>query len=256
MKVTVCELNDQPQALALDWAGLRKHVTAEKSDLVLLPEMPFYPWLATTKECEPSAWQTAVDAHDAWIGRLGELAVPLVLGSRPISNAGQGFNEGFAWLPTTGYQAVHHKVYLPDEDGFWEASWYNRGAPEFVPARIRPLSIGFLICTELWFFQYARMYGKLGVNLIVNPRTTERRTVEKWLVGGRTAAIVSGAYCLSSNRVSPMGSTPTFGGQGWVVGPDGEVLALTSADQPFISVEIDLQLAELAKHTYPRYVIE
>jgi hypothetical protein len=108
VKVTVCELNDEPQALALDWARLCEHVTFENSDLVLLPEMPLYPWLATTKEGEPSAWQTALAAYDAWIGRLGELSVPLVLGSCPISNAGQGFNQGFAWLPNPGYRAIHN----------------------------------------------------------------------------------------------------------------------------------------------------
>jgi N-carbamoylputrescine amidase len=48
----------------------------------------------------------------------------------------------------------------------------------------------------------------------------------------------------------------TFGGQGWIVGPDGEVLGLTSTGHPFLTMEIALEEAERAKSTYPRYVLE
>jgi len=43
MKVTVCELRNDPEGLDQDWTALVAHVKSEKSDLVLLPEMPFYP---------------------------------------------------------------------------------------------------------------------------------------------------------------------------------------------------------------------
>jgi N-carbamoylputrescine amidase len=52
------------------------------------------------------------------------------------------------------------------------------------------------------------------------------------------------------------GGVTEFGGQGWVVGPNGQVLASTSREQPFVTVEIDLSEARLAKQTYPRYVLE
>jgi len=47
-----------------------------------------------------------------------------------------------------------------------------------------------------------------------------------------------------------------LGGQGWIVGPDGQVLGLTSRERAFVTVEIDLREAERAKQTYPRYVLE
>ena len=37
MKVTVCELRNDPAGLDQDWLALIDHVTSEKSDLVLLP---------------------------------------------------------------------------------------------------------------------------------------------------------------------------------------------------------------------------
>jgi N-carbamoylputrescine amidase len=256
LKVTVCEFQNDLAGIAQDWEGLAAHVKTESSDVVLLPEMPFFTWFAQKKTFNQAEWQEAVNAHDAWQKRLAELAPAIVLGSRPVNDSANRFNEGFVWEPASAYQAAHRKYYLPDEEDYWEASWYQRGDGNFTPIDKGVLRIGFLICTELWFFEQARRYGKAGVNLIVTPRATGRSTVEKWLVGGRAAAVVSGAFALSSNRAGLGNQSQEFGGQGWVIGPDGEVLGLTSRRQPFITVEIDLSEAEQAKRTYPRYVAE
>ncbi len=256
MRVTVCELNDAQDAFARDWEQLVAHVKAKASQLVLLPEMPFCSWFALTGQFDATVWQRAVAAHDAWLARLMELAPAVVLGSRPVNEAGRRLNQGFVWDQTSEYRPAHLKYYLPNEDGFWEASWYERGDGNFIPISCGAARIGFQICTDLWFMERGRAYGKAGVHLIVNPRATARATVDKWLAGGRAAAVVSGAYCLSSNRVSADASTVTFGGQGWIVGPDGEVLGLTSLESPFVTIEIDLAEAERAKSTYPRYVPE
>jgi N-carbamoylputrescine amidase len=46
-----------------------------------------------------------------------------------------------------------------------------------------------------------------------------------------------------------------FGGAGWVIEPEeGSVWGLTSQSEPFLTIEIDLEHAEKAKRTYPRYV--
>jgi len=208
----------------------------------------------------PARWHLVNKVREAnWLiqeftRRMVELAPAFVLGSRPVNEAGRRLNQGFVWDQTAGYRAAHLKRYLPNEDGFWEASWYERGHGRFTPISCGSTRIGFQICTDLWFMERARAYGKAGVHLIVNPRATATPTLDKWLAGGRAAAVVAGAYCLSSNRVSERGSTVTFGGQGWIVGPDGEVFALTSPARPFVTVEIDLNDAERAKSTYPRYV--
>jgi hypothetical protein len=39
---------------------------------------------------------------------------------------------------------------------------------------------------------------------------------------------------------------------GWVIDPEGSVLAVTSQRHPFITVEIPVWRAEEAKQTYPR----
>lgn len=255
MKVTVCELRTEPSGLAEDWAALVQHVQAHGSQGVLLPEMPFSPWFALTQIFDLSVWQAAVEVHEHWLARLPELGAAVVMSSRPVNRNGLRFNEGFVWQAARGYGAVHDKYYLPEDEGFWEASWYQRGNGKFTLAEAAGLKFGMVICTELWFLQRARAYGLAGAHIIATPRATGKPTVDKWLAGGRVQAVVSGAYSLSSNHVSDDPNLD-LGGQGWVIDPDGQVLALTSRQQPFATVEIDLARAEAAKQTYPRYVLD
>ena len=255
MKVTVCQLHNDPDRLAADWQALVSHVRAARSDLVLLPEMPFYPWPFRRPTFDPAVWQAAVAAHDRWQARLPELAPAAVAASRPVDDGDGRYNEGFLWQ-NGAYRPVHRKIYLPDEDGFWEASWYHRGEDAFHRATIGAARVGFLICTELWFMDRARAYGRDAVHLLLTPRATERRTVDTWLTGGRTAAIIAGAYSLSSNRVEDGERPADLGGHGWAVDPDGQLLATTTEDQPFVTVDVDLARADRAKETYPRYVQE
>ena len=255
MKLTVCELPNDSDDFGGAWESLVDHVGTNRSDLILLPEMPFYRWLSQTNDVDPAEWERAVQAHDEWIGRFNQLAPATVISSRPVIDRGIRRNVGFVWDPETGAVDIHAKHYLPDEPGFWEASWYQRGDGEFSIADTSVAKIGFLICTELWFTQHAREYGRLGTHIIVCPRATPRSTAPKWLAGGRAAAVVSGAFCLSSNLAGPTSEGGDFAGVGWIVEPEeGEVLGQTSSAEPFLTVDVDLAEADHAKTTYPRYV--
>ena len=256
LRVTVCELSNDPAGLERDWAGLSAHARSVSSDLVVLPEMPFAPWFAVARLFDQPTWDAAVLAHDAWVERLAELAPAAVIGSRPVNLGHQRRNQGFVWQQQAGYRPVHTKYYLPDEEGFWEASWYGRGDGHFSPFRSGDVQAGMLICTDLWFLDRARAYGQAGAHLLAVPRATQRLTREKWVVAGRAAAIVAGAFVASSNRVSREDEAANLGGQGWAIGPDGDVLALTSPEQPFVTITLELAEAERAKQTYPRYVLE
>ena len=143
MKVTVCQLRDDPAELESDWAGLVAHVRAEESNLVLLPEMPFSPWFATSRRFDPKVWAAAVAAHTAWEARLRDLAPAVVIASRPIDFGNERYNEGFVWDAETGIRGVHAKTFLPNEEGVWEASWYQRATPEFTPVQVFDAQVGF-----------------------------------------------------------------------------------------------------------------
>jgi N-carbamoylputrescine amidase len=256
IKATVCELRNSPEGFADDWQRLVAHVKEQRSDLIVLPELAFAPWFAVMRRFDAQIWHSAVAAHDSWLEHLPDLTPAAAIGTRPIDADGARFNQGFLWTADKGYLPVHEKYYLPDEDGFWEASWYGRGEREFTPFGLGETRIGMQICTEIWFMEHARAYGQAGVHLLAVPRATPRQTLDKWLAGGRAAAVIAGAFTLSSNPITHPAERASLGGQGWIIGPDGDVLAITSPEQPFVTLELDLAAAEHAKQTYPRYVCE
>jgi N-carbamoylputrescine amidase len=256
MKLTVCEFSDDPSALLKDWKALIPYVYNQRSDLVLLPEMPACPWFGADARFDEKLWQFALRDHDQLVRELTALAPASVLATRPLEQNQKRLNEAFVWNEKLGYQPVHHKAYFPDEPGFFEAKWFHPAPRDFTPYQLGATKIGFLICTELMFNEWARHYGRQGVHIIAVPRATEKATVERWLIALRMAAIVSGAFVISSNHVGLGPSGVNFGGAGAIISPEGEVLGVTSFDEPFITIEVNLQEAEAAKKKYPRYVRE
>jgi len=251
MKVTTTEVPDSLTDFSNFWDTLVLHVKENKSELVLLNEFSFIKWFAS-KDMSDEIWASAIQLSGEWEKRLSELNNCIVLGSRPIVDGGKRYNEAFIWTSWGGIQGVHRKNYLPDEEPCWEMSWYSRGDGTFIPTTVTDdIRIGFLMCSELWFNEHARKYGKQGVDIIVVPRATELNSLSNWEVGGKAAAIVSGAYVLSSNRVGN-----GFGGQGWIIDPNGSTLARTDKASPIVTVDIDLSQAVAAKLTYPRNVLE
>jgi N-carbamoylputrescine amidase len=255
MRVTVCQLRNNKNDLEHDWQRLIKYLASADSNLLLLPEMPFSPWLAETDQIDEKKWNQSVAEHDHWLSKLEELPVSLIAGTRPVLEGDKRYNEGFLWDSQQGYQPVHRKVNLPNEEGWWEASWYDKGPGNFDIVDVGDCRIGFLICSELWFNEHAREYMKQNVDILVTPRATPIASVEKWITAGKTASLVSGAYSLSSNFAPTQESSIDWGGKGWVIEPfEGEILVKTNAQLPFQTVEIDLSIAREAKFSYPRNI--
>lgn len=251
MKATITQLD--ASQLDADWKRLVAHVTVSQSRLVLLPEMCFAPWFCTLPARNDATWREAVSAHDAWLERLHELDAEFVLGTAPRDIGAKRHNVAFIWTRQEGLRWTRQKTYLPNDEGYWEANWYDRAPIDFQVDRLGDLAAGFVICTEIWFLGHARSYGKSGVQLLLNPRSTPRHTNAKWLACGQTAAVVAGAFCLSSNHAGEADAVK-LGGMGWLCDPDGVVLATTTDDEPFVTLDLNLGMADAAKASYPRYV--
>jgi predicted amidohydrolase len=245
MKITVCQLHNGREAFAVDWDRLVAHVKAQHSDLVLLPEMPFFPWFPTTLEFDAGIWRAAVAAHDAWEKRLTELMPAVPLGTRPVDFGALRYNVGFVWKEDEGItETIHVKSCLTNEDGSWETTWYEKAAPDFESATVGAARVGMLIGLELWMPDAAKTYGEDNVHVIAIPRVDRSAdadecasSAQEWLAGGRAAASSSGAFCISSSRG---GHAHPVGGPGWILAPDGRTLARTSDAEPFVTAEVDL----------------
>jgi N-carbamoylputrescine amidase len=248
VRVTVCELPHEPDAAAAAWAGLCRHTSRHRSELVLLPEFALVEPLWEDKVFDQARWDAALALSDAWVERLPELGAEHVVGARPAGVGGRRFNQGFLWSAAGGLTPLRCKSFLPDDPGNWEARWFERGDPTFPAFRAGALTFGLNICTELWALETYGTYVEQGVQVILSPRATAAATTAKWLSVGVVAAVRSGAFGLSSNRVDPTGEC---GGVGWIVSPQGQVLAATSAESPFATIDIDLAASDAARAGYP-----
>jgi predicted amidohydrolase len=243
MKITVCQLHNGRESMAADWGRLVQHVRSERSAIVLLPEMPFFTWFPTARRFDARIWGDAIAAHDEWETHLSELMPALALGTRPV-HYGVRYSVGFMWNEDEGItETLHAKTRLSSEEGSWETSWYDQAVPDFKIAKVAGARIGMLIGLELWLPGQAKLYGEDGAQIIAVPRVDrpEDSNVspeeDEWLAAGRDAAKASGAWCISSTRGTRGDS---LGGAAWIVGPDGQTHAVTSADEPIASAEVGL----------------
>lgn len=233
------------------WEGLVKHVEEESTEILVLNEMPLVEWHWGVPKVDPTAAKAAATLHEERMKLLEKLDCD-VISSRPVYED-HLYNEAFHWDGTC--KPVHTKHFFPEELGFHEDSWFGRKPPIFDAFNVRGVKTGVLLCTEMWFTEYARKYGKEGAQLIAGPRATTTGGLERWKTAFKHLSLVSGAYTVTSNRVG-VTKLNDFCGYGCIVDLDGEIIAHTSKEEPFITMDLDFSLADEAKKTYPRYVRE
>lgn len=256
MKVGICEIPPEMAPGSTVWSELASTVRREAPDLFLLPELPFGRWISASPEPDPAEMQDCEAVHTLGSDLLHELGAPIVLGTRAVCREGCSLNEAFLWTRQHGSAPVHTKQYFPNEEGYYEARWFQRGPAHFRVVESGPARIGFLICTEIMFNEHARRYGRDGANIIAAPRTVGSSTLARWLTAMKMAAIVSGCYLLSSNRGGRDSRGQVFGGRGWVIDPAGDLVVQTSSASPVVFCEIDLVWVRRAQREYPCCVRE
>ncbi len=223
-------------------------------DVVLLNELPFGPWIAAEREFNRDILIESQRAHREAEANFVELGAEFVISTRPVFEGEKSVNQGFVWHRERGIEIVHTKQFIPDEEGYYEMRWFERGQTHFRIASVGNCRIGFLICSEVMFNEWARYYGRMGAELIVVPRATEAETLDRWKTALSMAAIVSGCYVASSNRHGSDKHGKMFGGKGMVFAPTGDLIAETSGEDPVIPVEIDAKEVARAKKGYPCYL--
>jgi len=254
LKLAVCQLPTNLSHHHAAWKDFVRRLEHAQADLVLLNEMPFGAWIAGAGTFDEDQAAASVEAHRSALPALRKLRTA-VLGSRPVRGKKRLCNEAFL-LADGIYKPIHHKQYFPQEEGFFEETWFAAERPGFEVAEYRGLRIGVLLCTELMFTEWARHYRRQGAHVIVTPRASGS-SIRHWDAAARMAALVSGCYVLSSNRVSNgAGFGPHFGGHGFAYSPVGELLKETTAATPVLTVNIDLAVIAEAQRNYPCNVRE
>jgi len=256
VRIAVCEAAPDMMPGDGDWQHLVSQVGAQQPDIFLLNEMPFGPWLSGAPEANPEKLAASRQLHDEGLSMMDQLGVPAVLSTRPIEEEGGSVNQAFVWREGGKVEPVHTKQFFPQEEGYYESSWFTRGETHFRLADVQDLRVGFLICTEVMFNEWARYYGRQGAHIIAVPRAVGRESLWRWKTVLSMAAIVSGCYVITSNRTSVDRHRQVFGGGGWIFDPFGHCIAETSTETPAVCAEFDAKLVKQAQSEYPCYVKE
>ncbi len=222
------------------------------ADLAVLPEIPLNPWSPATKEARdddaepmdgPRTRAQAEAAAEAGIGLVG--------GIIHRDENGRRTSRALVFDATGAVRATYEKLHLPEEPGFWETSHYEpgTGAPERIDGFGVP--IGVQICSDNNRPQGTQILAAQGVIAMVNPRSSEERTFQRWKTVWRANALTSCCYVLSVNRPHPEGGV-LIGGPSIAIDPNGEILVETTDRLALVTV--DANAVADARRAYPGYL--
>jgi N-carbamoylputrescine amidase len=246
-RLATCEFPDEAASAEAMWRCLERTLTQRPVDLLVLPELAGVDSFWGSSLFDAGIWHEAVGIHAKIAEKLEPLRAKRIVGTRALEQAGQRWNQAFLWTPEDGLTGGRCKAWLPQEEGGWEATWFDSGQKDISTMRSGELCFATLVCTEIMVSSAARSLGQAGVQVIAAPRATSGHS--RWEVATRMAAIAAGAFVVTANRRGH-----EFAGGSWIVTPDGEVLARTSDGDPIICLDVELAAANAAKCTYPRNV--
>ena len=160
MKVTVCEMSDNEDSFIVDWNALTIHLDQNRSDLLLLPEMPFSKWIPSEKKADRETKLQSAEKHKQWMSKIEHLNVNYIAYSRPIIAGDKFFNTAFVYEKGVGHHKIYTKSFFPEEPsgsghsktgraGVWrrrdetishpwgESRWRRAACPDFATLDLR-----------------------------------------------------------------------------------------------------------------------
>jgi N-carbamoylputrescine amidase len=245
--ISTCEFPDRADLADGMWRRLAIELGKSPVDLLVLPELAGVDSFWSSPTFDEAVWRQAAATHAMLEEHLRPIAARRILGTRALAEGDRRWNETFLYTPERGLVRGRAKALLPQQQGGWEETWFDRGSRYPEAVRDGALCFSELVCTELMVSTAARGLGQSGVQVIAAPRATGGHP--RWEVAARMTAIAAGAFVVTANRHGG-----TLAGGSWIVAPDGDILARTNESAPIVSLEIDLALVDSARRTYPRNV--
>jgi N-carbamoylputrescine amidase len=163
----------------------------------------------------------------------------------------------------------YRKMHIPDDPGFHEKFYFTPGDMGFSPIQTSVGKLGVLICWDQWYPEAARLMAMAGAEILFYPTAIgwdrndtpaeQARQRDAWQIIQRSHAVANSVPVVVANRtgfeLSPNGEEGIeFWGTSFVAGPQGELLAQASTDQPEnLIVDLDLQRTEDIKRIWPYF---
>ncbi len=161
----------------------------------------------------------------------------------------------------------YRKMHIPDDPGFLEKFYFTPGDLGFEPVDTSVGRLGVLVCWDQWYPEAARLMALAGAELLLYPTAIgwdpadndaeKNRQRDAWNISQRAHAVANGLPVLSVNRCgfepAPAGESGIeFWGSSFVAGPQGELLAEATSNNPALLVaDVDLTRSEAVRRIWP-----
>jgi N-carbamoylputrescine amidase len=205
---------------------------------------------------------------DQYASLAAELGIVLVTSLFEKRASGLYHNTAVVFDTDGTIAGRYRKKHIPDDPAYYEKFYFTPGDLGFEPIQTSLGKLGVLVCWDQWYPEAARMMALKGAELLIYPTaigwessdTAEERMRQQdaWFTVQRGHAVANGLPLIAVNRVGyeadPSGQTNgiQFWGHSFVAGPQGEVLAQASDNEPcLLLVDIDLTRSESVRRWWP-----
>jgi predicted amidohydrolase len=234
----------QPDANLEQAIGFVKQASANRSDLILFPEL----W-SSGYDLKHADRYVPVNASVLEV--LSGLAVSekIAIGGSLLEKVSGQFYNTFYLIDQTGqiiakYRKIH-LFRLMNEDRWLQAGDQPQSA------NLHWGTAGMAICYDLRFPELFRHYALENANLICLPSEWPSVRINHWKVLLQARAIENQLFVAAVNSVGQTG-VETFGGASAIVSPWGDVLAEgDSQSETLLTAEIDFDQVERIRQTIP-----
>jgi len=235
MRICAAEFPDELRRYEGAIDSLAEHVSEMRPDLLVLPEMPFTPWIFHIDASDDKQLSATVENHAKWLDRLADAIPSPIITSCPVRKKDRFLNQAIYLNAERALHPLRAKCYLPNDFPALERVWFDEGDSPLGVFDILEQRVGIQICSEIMYAEIPRLLSEKGVEIIIQARATGDHP--RWRAASILAASTAGAFVVGANRRSV--ERDWFAGGSWIYSPAGELLGESSLGQRFVTVEID-----------------
>ena len=265
MSVTA-SISDNKERLA---ANIR--ACAEKdAQLVVLQELHNTPYFCQVEDVKNFDLAESIPGPStAFYSALAkELNIVLVTSLFERRAAGLYHNTAVVFDVDGSIAGKYRKMHIPDDPAYYEKFYFTPGDLGFEPIQTSLGKLGLMVCWDQWYPEGARLMALKGAEMLIYPtaigwestdtQEEKQRQLDAWQTVMRGHAVANGLPVIAVSRVGyePDPSRQTdgilFWGNSFVAGPQGELLAVASADkEENLVVRIDIERSEQVRRWWP-----
>lgn len=249
-----------------------KQLKKQGCDLVLLQELHSTQYFCQEENTEIFDLAESIPGPATdYFGKLAqELDIVLVTSLFEKRSAGLYHNTAVVFDGAKGLVGQYRKMHIPDDPGFYEKFYFTPGDQGFEPIQTSIGKLGVLVCWDQWYPEGARLMAMAGAEILLYPTaigwdkndTAEEQARQQgaWETIQRAHAVANSLPVIVANRVgfeeSKIKGDPgiDFWGHSFICGPQGEILAQASDDEPqLLTAEIDMERCENVRRIWPYF---